>query len=325
VALRQGTGGHDFVARLREDRVETTEIRSGRRRYAREVRELTALLRDWRPDVVHTHVYHADIVGYVAARRAGVPVVATVHGLTGGSLKNRFYQWLDLQALKRVDGVVCVSSPLVARMHAAGIPRDRVHLVPNAHDGSTALSRPEARAILGFDDQAVLVGWIGRLSHEKGADRFVRVIDSVRAGSRGVVIGDGPERTNLERQIAATGAPVALVGARPDAARLVSAFDVLAITSRTEGLPMTVLHAMAAEVPVVATAVGALPDALGDSAGWLVEPTSESDFSTALREALADRPSARARAQRGRARLERLYSLDRWLDAMNRVYDQSAT
>jgi glycosyltransferase involved in cell wall biosynthesis len=88
---------------------------------------------------------------------------------------------------------------------------------------------------------------------------------------------------------------------------------------------MTVLHAMAAEVPVVATAVGALPDALGDSAGWLVEPTSESDFSTALREALADRPSARARAQRGRARLERLYSLDRWLDAMNRVYDQSAT
>jgi glycosyltransferase involved in cell wall biosynthesis len=210
-------------------------------------------------------------------------------------------------------------------MRASGIPRDRVHFVPNAHDGSTALSRQEARAILGFDDQTALVGWIGRLSYEKGADRFVRVIDSLRSLSRGIVIGDGPERGSLERQIAATGAPVVLVGARPDAARLVSAFDVLAITSRTEGLPMTVLHAMAAEVPVVATSVGALPDALGDSAGWLVDPASESDFSAALREAIEDRDAARARARRGRARLERLYSLDGWLDAMNRVYDRSAT
>jgi len=322
VAFRQAGDGK-FLRRFDGDGIETVELRSPRRRYWREVRELAALIRAWHPDILHTHVYHADAVGYLAARSAGVPIVSTVHGFTAGSLKNRFYQWLDVQVLKRMDGIACVSQVLVDRLRAEGIAPARVHLVPNAHDGSVALNRSEARKILDVSQAAPLVGWIGRLSYEKGPDRFVRVLASLRPNIEGIIIGDGPERAALEKQVATQSAPITLVGAYPDAGRLVTAFDVLAITSRTEGLPMTVLHAMAAGVPVVATAVGALPEALGDSSGWLVDPNNESAFSSALSEAVQDRALARQRADQARLRLRRLYSLDAWIERMNRVYDQS--
>ena len=321
-ALRQRVTGGDFVAALQAGGVSVSEIQCGRRRYLREVRDLERLIRDWRANVLHTHGYHADIVGYFAGRRAGVPVLSTAHGFTGGSLKNRFYEWLDIQALKRFDAVVCVSPLIRKQLEAARADPERLHLIPNGHDGSQPMTREAARAELGLDPQARIVGWIGRLSHEKGPDRFVHIMGSLRSNARGVMIGDGPERVNVERDVAATDAPLTLVGARPDAARLVTAFDVLAVTSRTEGLPMTVLNAMAAGVPVVATAVGALPEVLADGAGWLALPTDAEALAACVRSALQDPAEAERRAHRALERLRDTYSLDRWLDRIEALYDR---
>ena len=322
VAFGRGERPIDFLRNARSPSLERSELRAGRGRYLSEVRQLEAIIRRWRPEIVHTHVYHADLVGYLAARRAGAPVLATAHGLTGGDLKNRFYQWLDLRVLARMDAVTCVSPLLVDRVREAGADPERIFLIPNAHDGSVPATRAEARRAVGIPgDGDLVVGWIGRLSFEKGADRFVRAIAALGGRARGIIVGDGPERPALERLIADSGARVTLTGSIPDAGRLVTAFDVLAITSRTEGLPMTALFAMAAGVPIVATAVGALPETLGDSAGWVVDPASEDAIVTGLSAALSDREEARRRAARARARVDERYSLDGWLEAMERAYD----
>ena len=99
-----------FVARVRAANVPVWEIRAGVRGYATEVRRVRDIVRSEGVGILHTHGYHADAAGYLAARWSGVPVVATVHGFTGGDRKNRAYEWFDRQLLRRFEAVACVYS-----------------------------------------------------------------------------------------------------------------------------------------------------------------------------------------------------------------------
>lgn len=321
-ALLQDDGPSPFAARLRRAAIEVREIRSGRRRYGAEIETLTRVVRETSAVLLHTHVYHADIVGWRAARRAGIPVVATAHGFTTGDLKNRLYQWLDRRLLRRFDAVVCVSAGVRERLLRAGCPPQRLHLVPNGYGSQPGMAPADARRAVGVTPDAKVIGWIGRVSAEKGPDLLIEAMAAPALhDAQSVVIGDGPETRALAKDAAAR-APdrVRLLGARPDAARLLPAFDVLALTSRTEGTPMVLLEAMAAGIPVVAFAVGGIPDVLDARSGWLVPPGDTRALAAGLREAL-DRPDeARRRADRARDIVERRYGMDRWLDAMEAVY-----
>jgi len=323
VTLHQTDAPDPLAPALASEPLVITALRCGRRKYRTEASALAELLGAWRPDVLHTHVYHADVVGVLAARRTPVATVATVHGFTDGSLRNRLYQWIDMRALRRMDAVIGVSQTVVERVRGSGIPAERIHLVPNAYDGSVPRSRDDARRALGLRGDARVIGWVGRVSHEKGADRFVDMMARLGAGVPGVmgmIVGDGPERMVVEARARSLRAPVVFAGAHEDAGRLVGAFDALAITSRTEGLPMTALHAMAADVPVIATAVGALPGLLADDAGWIVTEATPESLAAAARAALMDTADARRRAMHARKRLEADYSTAAWLERIDRVY-----
>src|SRR6185503_19426842 len=121
------------------------------------VRELAAIIRDTRVAVVHSHNYHADIVALFAARRAGVPVITTVHGFSGGSLKNRAYEWLDRWLLRFFDRVICVSDETRSRVVRAGCPPERVVLIRNGYSASSFPLRRDARAMLGLPDRGKFV------------------------------------------------------------------------------------------------------------------------------------------------------------------------
>ena len=246
------------------------------------IADVAAELRRERADLLVCHGYKADVIGWFAARRVGLPVISVSRGWTAHTLKVRAYEALDRKMLARMDAVVCVSDGQAAKVLRSGIPRDRLHVIHNSVDPARFRTHGTGeRAVLEtlFTSKPdVIIAAVGRLSPEKGFDQLIeaaRII--VRAGDRiGIVlIGDGPERRKLEARVRASDleSNVVFTGFRKDVDDLLPSADILVQSSYTEGLPNVVLEACAAGVPVVATDVGGTSEIIEDEVnGFLVPP-----------------------------------------------------
>jgi glycosyltransferase involved in cell wall biosynthesis len=293
------------------------------RRYDRERAETRRLCRELDVGVVHCHGYRADVVDAGVARAEGVPVVSTVHGFTGGGWKNAIYEWLQLRALRKMDRVVAVSAPLEDLLRRRGVPGEAIRVLANAYTPpEEPLARDEARERLDLPRSGAAVGWIGRMSPEKGPDVFVEAARRVgRDDVHWVMIGDGPERTGAEEAARPLGGRARFTGLVPDAGRLVRAFDALVLSSRTEGTPMVALEAMAAGVPVVATAVGGVPDLLEGGAGVLVPPENPGELADAITSVVDLRDAERAGlVEAARHRLATRFGVAPWIEAHVELY-----
>lgn len=279
----------------------------------RAAREVARTLRRARADVVCCSGYKPDLIGWLAARQAGVPVVSVSHGWTAATLRVRFYETLDRWALRWMDAVVCVSESQAVKVRAAGVPPGRAVVIRNAID-PTAFARPDPtyRSTLeGFFARPprVVVGAAGRLSPEKGFDRLLEAAAQViaRAPEVGFVLfGDGPLREALARHLAARGLQgrFVLAGFRADVERFLPHLDVAVLSSFTEGLPVILLEALAAGVPVVSTAVGGTPEVIEDGVnGYLVPPGSPGELARRVLALVADEPQRRAMGESGRRRV----------------------
>lgn len=313
-----------FLRVLRDTGVEVVTIRVAGRAYLHERGEVARLCRRLRPAVVHSHGYRADLVGAPAARRLRIPTVTTVHGFTGGDWKNRVYEAVQRRAFRRFDAVVAVSAPLAERLAAGGVDRTRLRLIRNAWPGGTGRSpAADARAALGVAADRFHVGWVGRVSREKGLDVLVDALPFLRDLPVTVsVLGDGAERRAVEERAAALGVSGMLRwhGVVNTAARLFAGFDVLALSSRTEGTPMVLLEAVDAGVPVVASRVGGVPDVVGSEEALLVPPEDPRALAAALRRVYEETAAARARAEAARRRLAREFGAGPWLAAYAELY-----
>ncbi|HEX7090785.1 MAG TPA: glycosyltransferase [Longimicrobiales bacterium] len=322
--LEPGAEEHPFVRPLEDAGVPVVGIVLGSRSYLRERRDVARICRAGRPAVMHTHGYRTDVLHGGLARSLAIPVVTTVHGFTGGGLKNRVYEWLQRRAFRRFDAVVAVSRPLGEALGRAGVPRHRLHVVPNAWPGDRHLEeRDAARRALGVPADAFHIGWVGRLSPEKGPDVMLEALGQLRdLPFVASFIGAGPEQPALERRAARLGLAKQVLwhGVLPEAGRWFRAFDVLVLSSRSEGTPIVLFEAMAAGVPIVATRVGGVPDVLGEGAALLVEPEAPAAIARALR-AIHEAPAAAAeRARAARERLAREFSMEPWLARYEAIY-----
>lgn len=330
VAVAAVVHAHDsavaFLDGLRDESIEVHRVMIPGRGYLRECGMVADICQAMLPDLVHTHGYRADIIdGWYL--RLSTPTVSTVHGYTGGDIKNRLYEWLQRRALGYFDAVVAVSSPLGGEL-ARTIPRERLHVIPNAVQlPSAALSRRTARAALGLPADAFALGWVGRMSPEKGADVLLDALvqPEVPAETHVAFLGDGPELDSLRRRAVqlSVGSRVHWSGSVPSASRLFAAFDALVLSSRTEGTPMVVLEAMAAEVPIVATRVGGVPDVLPAGTALLVDAEAPAALAAAIGAVFRNPEGARARARAAQHRLRSEYGLDKWASRYENVY-QSA-
>ncbi len=299
------------------------------RGYLRERAAIADLLHRVRPDVVHTHGYRPDVLDAGVARRAGIPVVTTLHGFTHGGWRNWCYERLQYRAFRRFDAVVAVARPLVARLERAGVPRSRIHEVPNALSAiAPPLERQAARHALGVSPDSFVVGWVGRLSREKGPDVLLDALPHVADLPLDVsILGNGVERVSLEaraRRLAVDGR-IRWHGEVPDAGGLFAAFDVFVLSSRAEGTPVVLLEAMAAGVPIVATRVGGVPDVVSPAEAALVGADQPVALAAAMRAVYQDRLAAARRAGAARARLEREFGLAPWLDRYEAIYRRVTT
>lgn len=322
--LDDGEGAHPYMSSLSDAEIETHIIAVSPRAYRRERTVFRALLQSWKPSIVHTHGYRPDIVDGGVAARTDMTTVTTVHGFTGGSLRNRFNEWLQQRAIRSFDGVVAVSDSVATRLRRSGVRESRIRVIPNAYDADRPrVDRSAARARLGIARAEYAIGWVGRLSREKGPDVFVAALERLAACPLAVVVGEGPERAALERRVAAgpLASRVYWLGVVPDAGSLFGAFDALVLSSRTEGTPVVVLEAMAARVPIIATRVGGIPAILDDATAWLVPSDDPAALAGAIARVRADPAQAATRAEAARRRLEERFGVGAWIESYRFAYD----
>ena len=304
--------------------LELVSIPVAERAYIAERRAIRSLLRHVKPDILHTHGYRPDVLDSPVARALGIPTVTTVHGFTGGGFRNRLYEWLQKRAFRRFDAVVAVSRSIAEAVLEAGVNSEKIHLVRNAwHPDAELMSRDLARRELGLRHEEKVLGWVGRLTQEKGPEVMLRAMERLRASDvRLCMIGSGAMEAGLRRLAERLGIQdrIKWVGEITDAYRFFSALDVMVLSSWTEGTPMVLLEAMAAEVPIVTTAVGGIPDMLSPAEAVLVPPGSPESLAEAIRNVVSEPEMARSRASNARARLIQEFALDPWVDKYCGIY-----
>jgi glycosyltransferase involved in cell wall biosynthesis len=315
---------HPFVEALTQAGVAVHPLVVPGRAYQRERALLDQLFRQIRPDIVHTHGYRPDVLDAGVARRLGIPTISTVHGFTRHGVRGRFYEWLQRRWWRRFDAVAAVSRAQLDELVRAGLPAERLHLVRNAWSGNgLSMPRLAARARLGVPPAVFHIGWVGRLTREKGADVFVDALRTLADLPMVVsIIGMGRETGALRAQAAtqAPGVDVRWHGLVPDAGSLFSAFDLFVLSSRTEGTPIALFEAMAARVPAVVTAVGGVPDVVSPDEALLVPPENPNALAAAIRSIYMERASAELRAQAALQRLTTQFSAAPWLARYEELY-----
>jgi len=243
---------------------------------------LHSILKEGAFDLVHTHGYFADICGLPMARLLGLPGISTCHGFIDNDRKLKIYNLLDTIALRLCKTVIAVSDGIRDELVRRGIQASRITVIPNAvapHCGTEKMRtcRMEKRRTLNIAPHEYVIGYIGRLSGEKGLTYLVEAVAKIRDAAVPVkllIVGDGPERENLEQQVKDInlGNMVTFAGFQTDIENWLPALDVFTLPSLTEGTPMALLEAMAAGVPVIATAVGGVPKVVTDGVDGLLVP-----------------------------------------------------
>lgn len=314
---------HPFTRRLEALGVPFTRVIVGGRSYLREYRALSALVERLEPEILHTHGYRADLIGGIVARAHRIPAVSTVHGFTGARLRIRINELVQCLILRRADAVIAVSLPLVDRLARAGVSRDKIHYVPNGFLPTlSSAERAEARDRLGIRTNGLVAGWVGRLSREKGVDVMLDALAQSPLSWKLAIIGDGPEREMLRHHADRLGVSdrVSWHGSIPSAGSLLSAFDAFVLSSRTEGAPITLLEAMHASVPIVATRVGGVPELVTAAHAILVPSEQPGMIAQALAQIEREPSAAKHRSMLARERLLKSFSADVWLGAVDAVY-----
>jgi starch synthase (maltosyl-transferring) len=316
-----------MAAPIRAAEVEVVCLSVDPRRPLRAVTGLASSLREQKPALVQSFLFHANVATRVAAPLAGRPWV--LGGLRVAERQKRWHVWLERLSLRLASGSVCVSEGVRRfALEKGGWPAERLTVIGNSIDVAPLdAAVPIDRQSLGVPEGACMALFVGRLNVQKGLptllDAAAKVI-ATRPDWHLVLAGDGPEGTWLASRLASEPDLVARVhplGLRADVPELLKAADVLVLPSLWEGMPNAVLEAMAAGRAVVATAVEGTEElVVPHVTGWLVPPGDANALADALLNAAADPDSLRRLGQAARTRVENEFSPARTILAYERLW-----
>jgi len=300
-------------------------------------KKLYALIKKGAFDIVHCHSSKAGVLGRLAAYFAGVPkIYFTAHGWGINEYQSRpvrfFYTWAERLAGVVSTGVVCVSeSDLLKGRNLRLAANDKLKVIYNGMPEP----RPKEgvlRGELNIRKEDIVIGSVARLAPQKDplfllevAGRMITSPDNNQDRGRVyfVIIGDGPLRSRCEEFVNLKNlqGSVFLMGAREDAAELLRDFDVFVLFSRWEGLPLTIIEAMLAGRPVVASAVGGVSEMVVDQkTGLLINASDGRAAVQALRELAADRERRLSMGEAGRRRAVELFSINEMVNKYRELY-----
>ncbi|MBI3243734.1 MAG: glycosyltransferase [Chloroflexi bacterium] len=290
---------------------------------------LSHFLRQERFDVIHTHLTYANIIGTLAGRIAGISVIASLR--TAGydtsyhnPMRRQLETWMLRYGAKRVMAV----GYTVADTHRQRLHGKRIDVIPNSVIPIPPLPPIEREALrselVGRLSYPLLIS-VGRLSLPKGYPDLITAFSIVREQypeSALLIAGEGALRADLVAQIKILNLEnhIVLLGARDDVPRLLAASDLYISSSHWEGLPVSVLEAMAAGRPVIATRVGDVPHVVVDGAGLIVPPREPATLAATICALLANPAQMRSLGQAAQTYVAQKHSLNAWMDQLLALY-----
>jgi glycosyltransferase involved in cell wall biosynthesis len=275
---------------------------------------------------------HSQNGNWLAASIAGqllrVPVVHTEHGLEGAREPWKLVVQKRI-ARRLTDCTIAVSQSLQEQLSAQLQVRSTdIHVVRNGIDVDAfrrdAVVRQTVRKELGVENDTVLVGAVARLHPLKGIDVLAEAASLLAPTLKLAiaVVGDGQDRQAIEHQLARSAVRFDLLGMRSDVARLLHAFDLLVMPSRSEALPLALLEAMACELPVIVTDVGEMPAIVGNEAGAIVPPENARRLANAIETLAASTATRQTMGARAAKIVRDRFSLEAMVDQYVEVYER---
>jgi len=318
VVALEGAGAAEIVKRAAGEGVSAEAfVSSGRLDLLSMVRRVRSLLQRYPRAVVHSHGYKPDILLSLLRVPSRLICLSTCHGWYSRSRKERLLERLNKRAVRGFDRVIAVSEKIERELKDNGVPAQKIAFVRN---GIAALragtnARARLRAEMGIAAETPVIVQIGRLGYPKRNELLLEAVALLPAPLLPHVwlVGEGEHKTMLMDLARQRGlhARVHFCGYRNDIPEILAAADVMAVTSDTEGMPITILESMAMRCAVVSTKVGAIPHVLRDGRdAWLVTPGSAAAVAAALAEALGHPEAAKARAESAYQQYRREYSRD---------------
>lgn len=295
--------------------------------------EAYKLLKKYEFDLVHTHGYRADILGIILSRLTGLPIVSTCHGFISNDLNLKLYNKLDRYLLRYADRIMAVSDGIKNDLIKSGINEKRIAMIQNAveQNGNKerfTRNRRAKRRLFNIQEKEFVVGYIGRLSEEKGVKYLIEahtLLAESGALVKMLIIGDGPQRKELEDLVKNAGSDgsVMFTGFQNDIENWLPAMDVFVLPSLTEGTPMSLLEAMAGGIPVVATAVGGVPQVVDSKKnGILVSPGKPEEIKDAIH-VLYNNETLRTRFSQEAQKTVRIkYDIKDWINKIETEYSK---
>ncbi|MCE5323204.1 glycosyltransferase family 4 protein [bacterium] len=273
---------------------------------------LALLIRSHHIDIIHTHLSTASLLGAFAAKLAGVPSVAHVHGLNTAT------------CFKYSTAVIAVSEAVKKHLCTQGLNPDRVHVVHNGVDLTRFSPVPlaEAKRAQGYEETTPVFGIFGRLSEEKGQRSAIEamfILSKTCPSAWLMIVGDGKTRDELIGAAQALGVAdnVEFKGFNADVKPLMSACDAVIVPSLKEGFGLAAVEAMALSRPVIATNIGGLPEiVVSGETGILVPANNPQQIAEAMGKLIADKSAAEGMGKAGRSRAESCFDLKKQIKAV---------
>ncbi|MEX0820043.1 MAG: glycosyltransferase, partial [Pirellulaceae bacterium] len=307
--------GHDLLVRQLEDAAVPVHFLNLRRSvsFPAGLSKLKQLLREHEIAVVQTFLFHANVMGAIAARSAGVSRI--VSGIRVAD-PSRWRMVLERLAMRRVDDIVCVSQSVANFVAKGGFPKSKLRVIPNGVDLTQGPADDASNLMpLGMANDRRMLLCVGRLHHQKGFDWLLKLAPRLfeRLPDHDlVIVGEGPERGSLDELASRLGVQhrVHFAGWRPDVPALMRAADILLLPSRWEGMPNVLIEGMGTGLPVVATSVEGVKEVLGPLAESQAVPLGGADrFIDAVCRLAADPDHRAMLGNQNRERIQAEFSL----------------
>ena len=331
---------HNFFIREIEDKYPVFELPVALRprdqgsdyfRVIRCFKKLLCFLHQMRIQLIHTHGYFADIIGVPAAKILKIPHVSTCHGFISNDINLELYNKVNRTVLRFSDRIISVSEQIKNDLEKSGIRKSKITVIQNAVQTSQKkktypMNDTKLRYFRGIKKEEYVVGYVGRLSEEKGVGYLVEAgIHLLEIGElcKIFIIGDGPQRKKLEDMVLMKGYEndIIFTGFQTNIEEWMLMLDIFVLPSLTEGTPMALLEAMSFGVPVLATRVGGVPKVIENGInGVLVNPTDSMAIAENLK-ILFHHPSLRKKiALKALSVIEKQHNINDWCKKIENQY-----